>query len=65
MCPARTSIHSHPRTEAWLTGGTVGPETSGSALLLVSSVTVGALALARKAGRFAVQSTFPERHGRS
>jgi uncharacterized protein len=45
---------ARPGAEAWLTGGTFGPEASVFALLLVSSVTVGALSLARKTGRLAV-----------
>jgi hypothetical protein len=39
---------AHPGAAAWLTGGSFGPEASVVALLLVSSATVGALALARK-----------------
>jgi membrane protease YdiL (CAAX protease family) len=39
---------------AWLTGGTFGPEASVPALLLVSCVTVAALLVARRAGRFLV-----------
>ena len=50
---------ARPGTEAWLTGGTFGPEASVLALLLVTAVTVGALALARKAGRFAVRPQLP------
>ena len=48
-----------PGTAAWLTGGGFGPEASIFALLLVGAVTVGALALARKVGRFAVRSQLP------
>jgi membrane protease YdiL (CAAX protease family) len=48
-------------TEAWLTGGAFGPEASVFALLLVSAVTVGALSLARKNGRFAVRPQVPAR----
>jgi membrane protease YdiL (CAAX protease family) len=43
---------ARPGSEAWLTGGAFGPEASVFALLLVTSVTVTALWLARKAGRF-------------
>ena len=50
---------ARPGMEAWLTGGTFGPEASVFALVLVSSVTVSALLLARKAGRFAVRPTSP------
>jgi len=50
---------ARPGAEAWLTGGTFGPEASVFALLLVSSVTAGALSLARKTGRFAVQPHLP------
>jgi membrane protease YdiL (CAAX protease family) len=39
---------AHPAAAAWLTGGSFGPEASVFALLLISSATVGALALARK-----------------
>ncbi len=46
---------ARPGTAAWLTGGIFGPEASVFALLLVSSVTVGALSLARKTGRFSVR----------
>lgn len=42
-----------PDAAVWLTGGTFGPEASVIALLLVSFVTVVALSLARKTGRFA------------
>jgi hypothetical protein len=45
--------------QAWLTGGIFGPEASVFALLLVSSVTVGALSLARKTGRFTVRPHLP------
>ena len=50
--------HSTAReaTEAWLTGGTFGPEASVVALLLISLVTVGALVLAHLTGRFVVPS---------
>lgn len=46
--------HSTARkaTEAWLTGGAFGPEASVLALLLISLVTVGALVLAHRTGRF-------------
>ena len=44
---------ARPGAPAWLTGGTFGPEASVFALLLVSAVTVGALALARRTGRYA------------
>ncbi len=46
---------ARPGAEAWLTGGTFGPEASVFALILVGSVTAGALSLARKAGRFTVR----------
>jgi hypothetical protein len=39
----------------WLTGGTFGPEASVLALILVTVVTVAALGLARKTGRFAAR----------
>jgi hypothetical protein len=52
---------ARPGAEAWLTGGTFGPEASVFALLLVSSVTVGALSLARKTGRLAVRPQLPPR----
>jgi membrane protease YdiL (CAAX protease family) len=45
-----------PDAEAWLTGGAFGPEASVFALLLVSSMTVIALLLARRTGRFPVRS---------
>jgi membrane protease YdiL (CAAX protease family) len=41
---------ARPGAADWLTGGTFGPEASALALILVSGVTVGALALARKTG---------------
>lgn len=44
---------------AWLTGGTFGPEASVLALILVSTVTVGALGLARKTGSFAARPQSP------
>lgn len=50
---------ARPGATAWLTGGTLGPEASAFALLVVSSVTVGALLLARKAARFAVRPQLP------
>ena len=50
---------AHPGAPAWLTGGTFGPEASVLALLLVSSVTVVALRLAHKAGRFGVRPRPP------
>ena len=40
---------ARPGAAAWLTGGSFGPEASVFALLLVGSVTVGALSLARNA----------------
>ena len=46
---------ARPGTPGWLTGGTFGPEASVFALVLVGSVTVVALVLARKTGRFAVR----------
>ena len=55
---------ARPGAEAWLTGGTFGPEASVFALLLVSSVTVGALWLAWKTGRFAVRPHLPRRPAR-
>ena len=45
---------ARPGAPAWLTGGTFGPEASLFALFLVSAVTIGALALARKTGRLAI-----------
>jgi membrane protease YdiL (CAAX protease family) len=44
---------ARPGAAAWLTGGTFGPEASVFALLLVTSVTVAALSLAHRTGRFA------------
>ena len=44
---------ARPGAAAWLTGGTFGPEASVFALILVTAVTLGALWLARKTGRFA------------
>jgi hypothetical protein len=41
--------------QSWLTGGTFGPEASVFALLLISSVTMAALRLAGKTGRFAAR----------
>ena len=52
---------ARPGAAGWLTGGTFGPEASMFALLLVGSVTVGVLALARKAGCFAVRPHLPRR----
>ena len=46
---------ARPGAQAWLTGGTFGPEASVFALILVSAITVTALWLARKNGRFAVR----------
>ena len=46
---------ARPGAEPWLTGGSFGPEASVFALVLVGSVTAGALSLARKTGRFAVR----------
>jgi len=43
---------ARPGAPAWLTGGTFGPEASVLALSLVATVTVAALALARKTGSF-------------
>ena len=53
--------HSTARegAEPWLTGGTFGPEGSVLALLLISLVTAGALALARREGRFARSNSTP------
>ncbi|MGI8456930.1 MAG: CPBP family intramembrane glutamic endopeptidase [Propionibacteriaceae bacterium] len=42
---------AHPGAPVWLTGGTFGPEASVPALILVSTVTLGALRTARKSGR--------------
>ncbi|HEU0102950.1 MAG TPA: type II CAAX endopeptidase family protein, partial [Mycobacteriales bacterium] len=44
---------ARPGAQAWLTGGAFGPEASVFALVLVGSVAVGSLVLARRAGRFA------------
>lgn len=44
---------ARPGAPAWLTGGTFGPEASVLALILVGTVTVGVLGLARKTGSFA------------
>ena len=46
---------ARPGAPAWLTGGTFGPEASVLALILVATVTVAALALARKTGSFAAR----------
>lgn len=46
---------ARPGAAAWLTGGTFGPEASVFALLLVATVTLGALSLAKRAGRFTSQ----------
>jgi uncharacterized protein len=55
--------HARPGAPAWLTGGTFGPEASVIALILVTTVTVGALGLiARRTGHFAAQ---PQPHTRS
>jgi membrane protease YdiL (CAAX protease family) len=43
---------ARPGAEAWLTGGTFGPEASVLALVLVSAVTAGAFWLAQRADRF-------------
>ena len=43
---------ARPGAAAWLTGGAFGPEASVFALLVLTSVTLAALVLARKAGRF-------------
>jgi hypothetical protein len=43
---------AHPDAPPWLTGGAFGPEASVFALLLVTSVAVAALSLARRAGSF-------------
>ena len=51
---------ARPGAEAWLTGGTFGPEASLVALVLVSTVTVAALRSARKAGRFAARPRLPD-----
>jgi len=44
---------ARPGAPTWLTGGIFGPEASVVALVLVSAVTAGALAVAQKWGRFA------------
>jgi membrane protease YdiL (CAAX protease family) len=49
-----------PGAEAWLTGGSFGPEASVFALALVSAVTVVALRSAHKAGRFAARPPLPQ-----
>ena len=61
---------ARPGAAAWLTGGTFGPEASVFALLLVGSVTVGALSLARDShdgrllgGRFSPLGDAPSRMG--
>jgi membrane protease YdiL (CAAX protease family) len=46
---------AHQGAAAWLTGGAFGPEASVFALVLLSTVTLGALALARRTGRFVAQ----------
>ena len=50
---------ARPEAPPWLTGGTFGPEASVLALILVSTVTVGALGLARRTGRFAARPHVP------
>jgi membrane protease YdiL (CAAX protease family) len=50
---------ARPGAEAWLTGGTFGPEASVFALVLVSTMTVVALGSARTAGRFATRPHLP------
>ena len=52
---------ARPGAPAWLTGGTFGPEASVPALILVSTVTVGALALARKTGSVAARPQVNDR----
>ena len=42
---------ARPGAQAGLTGGTLGPEASVFALILVSVVTLGALSMARKASQ--------------
>jgi membrane protease YdiL (CAAX protease family) len=42
-----------PGAAAWLTGGTFGPEASVFALILISAITMSALGLAWRTGRFA------------
>jgi membrane protease YdiL (CAAX protease family) len=44
-----------PGATAWLTGGTFGPEASVFALLLISTITMAALSLARRTGRFDIR----------
>lgn len=46
---------ARPEAPPWLTGGTFGPEASVLALILVSTVTVGALGFTRMPGRFAAR----------
>ena len=51
---------ARPEAPPWLTGGTFGPEASVLALILVSTVTVGALGLPRKPRRFATRPKPPK-----
>lgn len=46
---------AHQGEPPWLTGGAFGPEASVVALILVSTVTVGALLMARGSGSFAAR----------
>ena len=50
---------ARPGAQAWLTGGAFGPEASVFALVLVGAVTLAALELARRAGRFAARPDLP------
>jgi membrane protease YdiL (CAAX protease family) len=50
---------AHPEAPQWLTGGTFGPEGSVIALALVTSVTLGALRMARKSSRPTVSTAPP------
>ena len=56
---------ARPGAPAWLTGGTFGPEASVLALLLVATVTVTTLALARKTGSFAARPQSAAAPGRA
>jgi len=51
----------HPGGPAWLTGGIFGPEASVLALILVTTVTLGALRMARKTGRLTMPTAPPPR----
>ena len=56
---------ARPGAPAWLTGGTFGPEASVLALLLVATVTVTTLALARKTGSSAARPQSAAAPGRA